>query len=129
MIRKDNLMTDKQFVKTYKQERFETTSSSVLAEDHGFRLRQTARTKQAGPDIWELATTYFYTNQNSTLRALHELQTLAERENMVIMVIKVGYYGQRIGAILNPTKDHIQFDTKPWPKSSWASLFISISSK
>jgi len=122
-------MDAKQFVKTYKQETFETTSAKSLAEDWGFRLRQTTRTRSAGEDIWELSTTFYYTSQHSCFRHLSDLCTLAEREGMVVMPIEVGYYGERMMAILNPTKDDIEFGTRPWPKQSWATMFVSISAK
>ena len=122
-------MNAKQFVKTYKQETFDTAAAKFLSEEYGFRLRQTAQTKCTGDDIWELSTAYFYTSQHNCFRHLNGLRELAERERMTVMVIEVGYDGQRLGAILNPTKDDIQFNSQPWPKQSWATMFVSISAK
>ena len=123
-------MTDKQFVKAYKQETFETTTVKVLVEDYGFRLRQTKRTKDANSlcegSLWEIGTTYFYESQNSCFRHLRDLKALGEREGFDVIPVRIGYYGDYVRPIEKLSKSAIEFNMKPWPKNSWASLFVRI---
>jgi hypothetical protein len=115
-------MTPKQLVKAYKIERFETANARVLREDFGFRMRQDNHSKQFGENVWELATTYFYRNQNSTSRQFSEFQAFAGKYGFTVEPLN-WWTGARISAV---GKETLTFETNDWPKESWAKVLIRI---
>ena len=117
-------MNSRTLVDTYKQDTFETTSAKSLAENCGFRLRQTAKTKRAG-DVWEFAATYFYTSQNETLRYFKEFKDYAAKHGFEV---EAGYLG--LGEFIPAgkfTSSDLFFQERSWPAFSWAIMHIRIS--
>jgi len=127
-------MTDKKLIKTYKTETFgPLIDAKFLAYEHGFRIRQTKRTKDASSlttgSLWELSTTYYYQSQNEVARHLRGLQELAEREGFSVQPVRIGYFGDYVREVAEPKQSDIEFDGASWPKQSWATLFIRIVQK
>ena len=118
-------MTPKQLVLAYKHEMFGTAKARVLREDHGFRMRQDSSIRDFyGNRTFELATTYYYRNQNSTARQAYEFGKFAREHGFEIVIMNY-WTGKPIPAD-EVDKDIITFETNPWPKESWAKVLIGI---
>jgi len=119
------MTTATKMVKAFKEHRYETTKAAELADDYGIRLRQTKKTRHLGAQVWELATSYYYTSQNSTLARLADLTHFAVAHGLE--VTPLAWQNGAYRATDKATKDHLRFETKPWPKDSWAILYVEIS--
>lgn len=97
-------MTTSKIVKAFLMNDYETTDKTKLAEDWGVRVRMVG-------DKVEFATTYFYQNQHRTPRLVEYFNQFAARFNVAAEM---------------PTENQITFNTKPWPKQSWASVTVSV---
>jgi len=116
-------LTPKNLVKQFKSEMFETTVTKELS-DNGFRMRQSTTAKDFGDNVWELATTYYYTSQNSTARLFDEFQKFAAQHGY-----EATAQSWHSGKPIEVSKDTIVFESNPWPRLSWAKILVIIVEK
>lgn len=103
-------MRTQQLVKRFLQSNYETCKAKELADDHGIRIR----VQQDGKV--ELATTYFYESQNQTASLYNSFEKFAADNDIKVEPEFVGH----------PISRQISFNGKPWPKTSWATMIITV---
>lgn len=98
-------MTAKQLINDFLMNEYGTTNKKELADNWGVQI------VSKGGNKFEIGTTYFYPSQNSTERKVEHLTEFAQSNGFKVTAQDNGC---------------VEFDTKPWPKRSWATMIVSV---
>lgn len=92
-----------------------------IADEFGVRIRQTAETKQLGPDVYELGATYFYKTNSALAAEFAELRGVAR--SLGAEVWGLDTEGKPVGHWRNADK---RWDTRRSPDVRWHTVLIRI---
>lgn len=101
-------LTVNNIVKRIIEEMYDTSNKKELEDDHGIMFKRV--TKSDGR--YEVGTSFYYRTNNSTARLVDEIRVYAEANGFSV-----------------DCDGSIDFNTKPWPKTSWATSVINVSIK
>ena len=103
----------KKLVNQFKKEMFEGTTAKHLADNHGFRLRETKDSKNL--TAWELGSTYFYQANSSLNGNFVRMRDWFYRNGFSCEAVT--HSGQPIK--YHEVSERSSWEMNNWPKDSW----------